>query len=106
MKTTKTNFPVCNGNHDNTVCGAAHATTETTTREITTCGDCAAGISNDDWTHLDMYEGSDEAMASIAGTLELLGWLTYLGPSTFTGSISCPICGDDAMASATFTTTK
>ena len=83
---------------------------KTTKTEITVCSSCAAGIANDDWTHLDFehcsQEDSDAAMSSIQGSLELLGWLTHVGPSTYTGYIRCPICGDDAMSAETFTTEK
>lgn len=75
------------------------------TNTITVCSDCAAGICNGDWTHLDACDGADEAMASIAGSLELWGWLTLLDSNTNTnGYFRCPCCGDDAIDGATFTT--
>jgi hypothetical protein len=81
-------------------------TTETTT-EITVCSECAAGIANDDWTHLDFHhdtEGADEAMATIQGSLELWGWLSLKDGNVDTnGYFRCPCCGDDAIDGATFT---
>ena len=67
------------------------------------CDDCAAGVANDDWTHLDMW-GSDEdpeqpgrsladtAMDSITATLEYLGWLTHVGPADEPGYFDCAVC--------------
>lgn len=66
------------------------------TLTVRLCDECACGIVNDDWTHLD-YDGveeGDEVMASIQGTLEILGWLTLVGPSADGGCFDCAICSD------------
>ena len=74
------------------------ATLNTATATIRTCDECACGISNDDWTHLDFHhcdqEEADDAMAGIMGTLETLGWLTHVTESDDTGNFTCYICDD------------
>lgn len=66
---------------------------------VTVCSECAAGIANDDWSHM-----ADEAMASIEATLELWGWLSLLNSNVDTdGYFRCPCCGDDAIDGASFT---
>lgn len=77
--------------------------------QVRTCDECACGIVNDDWTHLDLdvlndqlerdasEDGecdTDRKMASIQGTLEILGWLTLVGPCEDGGCFACPICSD------------
>lgn len=75
---------------------------------IITCDSCAAGICNDDWTHLDaqcccntaengghLDDCQAEAEhAAITGTLELLGWLALEGEADEPGYFDCAVCGD------------
>lgn len=80
------------------------------TNTIIVCSDCATGIVNDDWSHLNYNhcdsDDADEAMASIMGSLELWGWLSLLDSNVDTkGYFRCPCCGDDAIDGASFTTT-
>jgi len=64
------------------------------TIETRLCGSCACGVANDDWTHLDSMgqEDSDDAMARIAGTMELMGWLSYSRSKDFGGYWNCELC--------------
>jgi len=63
---------------------------------IITCNDCAAGISNDDWTHLDYHYDQDESdmvMATIQANLENFGWLTLVEHrEESSGCFHCQIC--------------
>jgi len=65
---------------------------------ILVCDSCAAGIANDDWTHLDAEHGdreaADEAHAGIAGWLEIVGYLT-IGDAYSAGYFRCACCGYD-----------
>lgn len=64
---------------------------------VVVCSDCACGISNDDWSHIDSQveteEESSEVMAGIEGTLELLGWLSHKERADFGGYWNCEVCG-------------
>ena len=74
--------------------------------KIITCDSCAAGIANDDWTHLDALceckPGhahlddceAERLHASIMGTLELLGWLTAGDGADMPGYFDCAICSE------------
>lgn len=64
---------------------------------ITTCDECAVGIVNDDWTHLDYHhdkEAADMAYTSITATMELLGWLTHNGDANEPGYFNCELCSE------------
>ena len=73
---------------------------------ITACDSCAAGICNDDWTHIDMYcqckpcEGhaedceAERIHGGILASLEQLGWLSYSGEADMLGYFACYICSD------------
>lgn len=79
------------------------------TETITVCSHCAAGIVNDDWTWLDgvyLQEEADNKHVSIMATLELLGWLTPVGPANDIGYHRCPVCGEDEIDGYTFETNK
>ena len=62
------------------------------------CSNCCSGVSNDDWSHLDFYATSEEqaieTMASIEGSLELLGVLTYSHTDESAGYFNCAICSE------------
>ena len=85
-------------------------------RHVHVCDACATGISNDDWSHVDAnynlsdpdeLEARENAHASIAGTLELLGWLTHCGSTDLGGYFACEACGVTDMSPAqTFSAEK
>jgi hypothetical protein len=60
------------------------------------CDECACGVANDDWSHLDFYhdqEAADQQMASITGSLELFGHLTPVDIDTSdVGYFNCALC--------------
>ena len=66
------------------------------TTEYVLCEDCACGVCNDDWTHLDFYhddpECADNAQALIEANLECMGWLTHVGPADEPGYFTCAVC--------------
>ena len=68
---------------------------------ITVCDDCAAGIANDDWSHLDHPDHSDTEQATVDAFLEE-GWLSSVGPARSAGYYRCPCCGSDAIGGHTF----
>ncbi len=73
---------------------------------IRTCDDCAAGVSNDDWSHLDFFcccspgeahEDDCEAErmhASCMATMELTGYLTPVDGEDAPGYFDCALCGE------------
>ena len=62
------------------------------------CSNCCSGVSNDDWSHIDFYATSEqeaiETMASIEGSLELLGVLSWHGTDDSSGYFNCAICSE------------
>lgn len=63
--------------------------------EIKTCHDCACGLENDDWTHLDYHhdkEESDRMYALVQSSMEEYGWLTRSKEIAFGGYWHCDIC--------------
>ncbi|MAH50133.1 hypothetical protein CMI37_30210 [Candidatus Pacearchaeota archaeon] len=96
------------------------------TQEVHICKQCACGVSNDDWTHMD-YKctcmtpmckrqnptgnhdetcRADEAMSGIMGMLELLGWLTHLETRDFGGYWDCAICSEIQIGTGEVYTTE
>jgi hypothetical protein len=74
------------------------------TTEILVCSECAAGIANDDWTHLDYYD-DDETNASVASFIESHGYLALCDVEADApggGYFRCPCCGADAIGGSTF----
>ena len=76
------------------------------TTTIRVCGECAAGVANDDWSQMDAgfdlsnpeeLADRDDKHASITASLELLGWLAYVGPGDAIGYFDCPLCTDTAI---------
>jgi hypothetical protein len=65
-------------------------------RAVNVCSQCAAGICNDDWTHLDYYAQSEsdanEEHDRILATLDSMGWLSLVGTGKPIGVWDCPIC--------------
>lgn len=66
--------------------------------EFNICADCAVGLTNDDWTHLDYehdsQEAADEAYASIEAWIELVGEIRDTGKKSSDGYANCACCGD------------
>lgn len=61
------------------------------------CDDCATGVSNDDWSHLDYYhdpEAAEQEHARISAALEALGWLSMDGPADEPGYFNCAVCDE------------
>jgi len=73
---------------------------------VLTCKDCACGIANDDWSHVDYHPSSSEVMASIEATLETLGYLSHLEAVDVGGYYNCAVCGDVDIGSADVFVTK
>ena len=69
---------------------------------IRACTDCGAGVSNDDWSHLDNLEpeDSDSTMATIEATLETLGHLSHKETVDIGGYYNCELCGEVTIGSA------
>lgn len=68
--------------------------------QIRTCHECACGLINDDWSHIDgqfaRYE-QDECNAEharIMAAVEALGLVSHVGEHAFPGYWDCAICGD------------
>lgn len=71
---------------------------------IKVCPACAAGISSDDWTHLDQWcecpagDGHlDDCEAelthqAVQSTIEYYGWLTATGPGRSSSAFTCEMC--------------
>ncbi len=76
----------------------------------TLCNTCTVGIANDDWTALDAcdsQEDADNTMAIIMGTLEILGWLSLIGPADMPGYWDCALCNETCCSGGTnFATLK
>jgi hypothetical protein len=75
-----------------------------TMSDILVCSECAAGIANDDWTHLDFYD-DDEVSTSVACFVESHGYLALVDAEADApggGYFRCPCCGSDAIGGATF----
>lgn len=63
------------------------------------CDECAAGVCNDDWSHLDdgrydTREDADAAHASAHASLESLGWLSHVGEADMPGYFHCAVCDE------------
>ena len=66
-----------------------------TITSVTLCHECAYGVANDDWTHLDYHhdqEDADRALALVTANMELLGWLTLVGDADMSGYFDCALC--------------
>lgn len=78
--------------------------------EIRLCHQCACGVANDDWTHLDHHdqETADEMHTSIMASLECMGHLTMLGEQEEGGYWDCELCEETIIGenSKTHLTTK
>lgn len=70
----------------------------TTRAQYTLCDGCKVGVANDDWSHIsaahDDVADEEEAMASIEGTLELLGYLAFEEDADQPGYFDCAVCGE------------
>ena len=77
-------------------------------KTILVCDDCAAGLCNDDWTHVDFYhsEEAEALMGRVAAFQEEHGYLTMVGPGESNGYYQCPCCCDEAIDGVLFTSEK
>tara|TARA_R110000824_G_scaffold23518_2_gene84241 strand:- start:107 stop:625 length:519 start_codon:yes stop_codon:yes gene_type:complete len=59
---------------------------------IRVCSPCAAGIANDDWTHLDYHGDSEAAFAAIRARVATLGLLSFRESVDDLGDFTCECC--------------
>lgn len=57
-----------------------------------TCSDCASGLVNDDWTHVDEDPDSHE-YASLCAFVEAMGPVTHVGRKDV-GCFTCYVCDE------------
>ena len=63
--------------------------------EIVTCHQCAVGLQNNDWTHLDCHydqEESDRMYSLVCSNMESYGWLTHVRKQDQGGYWNCDMC--------------
>lgn len=75
----------------------SHERGGTTFTELRVCADCTAGVSNDDWTHLDFFHAplvADGKLVTIKERLTDLGWMTHVRVVEEPGNFTCGVCGD------------
>lgn len=55
------------------------------------CNTCSAGLSNDDWSHLDYWDNSGESAAAALASVEAMGMVTPV--DTVAYAFDCFVCG-------------
>lgn len=55
------------------------------------CNTCSAGLANDDWTHLDYFDPTGEAVAVAMASVESMGLVSPV--DTVGYAFDCFVCG-------------